>query len=328
MFKKALIIAICISLFLWVFFLQQKPVAAPAVFLPPALKRLTIASLRDTNYESTFGTREFAYQTDTYTAYITSYQSEDNRIYGLLTVPTGSTPANGWPAIVFVHGYIPPNQYETNGQAYSAYVDYLARNGFVVFKPDLRGHGKSQGTPGGAYFSSDYVIDVLNSRSAVQKLPEVNPKKVGLWGHSMGGNIVLRSLAVRPEIPAAVVWAGAGYSYADLQKYGIQDTSYVPRPTQNQERQKLRSSVLTTSFLPLIAPTYYLGDLQGAIQLHHAIDDDVVSVAYSRDLIKLLDKTKVPHELVEYPSGGHNIKGENFVPAMERTVAFFKKYLQ
>ena len=41
----------------------------------------------------------------------------------------------------------------------------------------------------------------------------------------------------------------------------------------------------------------------------------------------LLDKTNVPHELFEYPSGGHNISGTSFSIAMERTVAFFKKYL-
>ncbi|GIW57415.1 MAG: hypothetical protein KatS3mg083_360 [Candidatus Dojkabacteria bacterium] len=47
----------------------------------------------------------------------------------------------------------------------------------------------------------------------------------------MAGNILLRSMAVKPDIPAIVIWAGAVYSYVDMQKYGIQDLSY--RPPQN-----------------------------------------------------------------------------------------------
>lgn len=63
------------------------------------------------------------------------------------------------------------------------------------------------------------------------------------------------------------------------------------------------------------------------IQLNHAVDDKVVNIGYSRDLIKLLGETNVPHELNEYSSGGHNISGASFVFAMENTVEFYKKYL-
>jgi phage FluMu protein Com len=58
-----------------------------------------------------------------------------------------------------------------------------------------------------------------------------------------------------------------------------------------------------------------------------ALYDTVVSVNYSRDLIKLLDSTTVVHELHEYPTGGHNITGTAFSDAMEKTVAFFHTHL-
>ncbi|MDX9833557.1 MAG: alpha/beta hydrolase, partial [Anaerolineae bacterium] len=41
-----------------------------------------------------------------YDRYIASYQSEGLTIYALLTVPRGQKPQNGWPVIVFNHGYI------------------------------------------------------------------------------------------------------------------------------------------------------------------------------------------------------------------------------
>jgi cephalosporin-C deacetylase-like acetyl esterase len=78
-----------------------------------------------------------------YHQYLASYLSEGNKIYALLTIPFEEMPEGGFKAIVFNHGYIPPDAYRTT-ERYTAYVDYLARSGFVVFKIDYRGHGESQ----------------------------------------------------------------------------------------------------------------------------------------------------------------------------------------
>jgi dipeptidyl aminopeptidase/acylaminoacyl peptidase len=303
---------------------------------PLPFAELTIPYLRAREYTSQLGKREVAYNGAGYTAYLTSYQSDGLRVNGLLTEPTGERPANGWPAIVFIHGYIPPSIYTTQGQYYD-YVDYLARNGFVVFKIDLRGHAESEGFPGGAYYSSDYIVDALNARAALQSADFVNGNKIGLWGHSMAGNVVMRASAVRPEIPATVIWAGAVYTYFDMQEYGIQDTSYRPPTDRNLQTQRsnLRQKLFNThgtiasggAFWKQFAPTDYIKDLQGAVQIHHAVNDDVVNIEYSRGLKKLLDKTTLPHELIEYPSGGHNISGAAFNEAMQNTVVFFHKYL-
>ena len=306
----------------------QKPAAVP-------LYELTIPALREKKYESKLGNLEAAYDNLNYTAYLTNYTSEGLKVNGLLTKPTGEMPEGGWPTIIFIHGYIPPTQYETMGQAYSTYVDYMARNGFVVFKIDLRGHGESEGEPGGGYYGADYVTDALNAYTALESVDFVNKKKIGLWGHSMAGNIVMRSLAAKTDIPAAVIWAGAVYSYTDQRKYGINDNSYRPpdlASQRNNRRQRIYEKVGSPSaqsaFWQQMAPTSYLGDIKGAIEIHHAVDDDVVNIGYSRDLVELLDKTSVPHELFEYQSGGHNISGESFNQAMGRTVEFYRKNLK
>lgn len=296
-------------------------------------RELTIPYLREKTYTSRLGTMEQAYEGSGYTAYLTSYTSDGLKINGLLTKPNGKQPNEGWPAIVFIHGYIPPKQYQTL-ERYVDYVDYLARNGFAVFKIDLRGHGNSEGKAGGGYFGADYVTDTLNAYAALQSADFINPNAVGLWGHSMAGNTVLRSMAVRPDIPAAVIWAGAVYSYSDMVKYGIHDASYSVRPSgnpQNNTRRRLFEKVGSPSaqsvYWRQMAPTYYLNDLKGAIEINHAEDDDTVNIGYSRDLNALLDKTSIPHEFYEYPNGGHNISDSSFTIAMERTVGFFKKYL-
>ncbi|OGE16893.1 hypothetical protein A2858_03130 [Candidatus Daviesbacteria bacterium RIFCSPHIGHO2_01_FULL_36_37] len=298
---------------------------------PFPFEELTIPFLRNKEFKSSLGELKLVSSNGNYTSYLTSYTSDGLKINGLLTKPSGEMPSGGWPAIVFVHGYIPPKTYQTL-EKYTMHVNFLASNGFVVFKIDLRGHGTSEGEAGGGYYSSDYIVDVLNARAALQNSDFVN--KVGLWGHSMAGNVVMRAFAAKPEIPAVVIWAGAVYTYKDLADYGISDNSYQPLPS-DSERQRKRQELRNlygdakdgNPFWNLVAPTNYLNDLKGALSLNHAVNDDVVSIEYSRNLSRLLNDTLVTHELHEYPNGGHNINGSSFTQAMQNTVEFFKKYL-
>jgi dipeptidyl aminopeptidase/acylaminoacyl peptidase len=100
---------------------------------------------------------------------------------------------------------------------------------------------------------------------------------------------------------------------------------------QNRRRdlfEKVGSPSAQSSFWRQVAPVYYLDDLKGAVGLFHAINDDVVNIGYSRDLVTELEKASVSHEFHEYTSGGHNIDGASFVSAMQDTVEFYDRYLK
>ena len=79
-----------------------------------------------------------------YRQWIASYQSDGLNILALLTIPNTNVPKDGFPVIVFNHGYIPPEQYRTT-EKYLAYQAGFAKSGYIVFKPDYRGHGFSEG---------------------------------------------------------------------------------------------------------------------------------------------------------------------------------------
>lgn len=300
---------------------------------PFLFQEITIPYLRNKEYFSSLGEIQKISENSDYISYLTSYGSDGLRVNGLLTVPKAKMPDEGWPAVVFVHGYIPPDLYRTT-QKYVPYVDYLAKNGFVVFKIDLRGHGDSQGEAGGAYYSSDYVVDTLNAYSALENADFVNPSGIGLWGHSMAGNVLVRSVAVQKDIPAVVIWAGAGYTYRDLLEYRLGDASYRPPPT-DTERARKRKLLMDTYgsfedsswFWKLVPGTNYLEGVTTAFQLHHAVDDVVVSFEYSRNLEQILKSKGLKNEFYEYNSGGHNIDGPVFSQAMSRTVEFFRNNL-
>ncbi len=267
-----------------------------------------------------------------YARYIASYQSEGNKIYGLLTVPLDDVPAGGFPAIVFVHGYIPPEVYRTT-ERYVAYVDALARNGFVVFKIDLRGFGNSEGEPSGAYFSPDYTVDALAALKSLQRLDSVNPEGIGLWGHSMAGNVVLRAMLVEPDVQAGVIWAGAVYSYDDMVRYAIQDPSF----RRDQQTTTVRRGTIlretygapdtSEPFWQAVSLTENIEFLEAPLQIHHALNDSVVNIGYSQDLAAVLQEANKFYQLYTYEGGGHNIESPYFGDAMQRTIQFFRDHL-
>src|SRR3990167_9420105 len=114
-----------------------------------------------------------------YNQYIASYKSDGLKIYALLTVPKEPKPKNGWPVIIFNHGFIPPDQYRTT-ERYVAYVDAFARAGYIVFKSDYRGHGNSEGKAEGGYGSNAYTIDILNAVSSTKKYKDADPERIGM----------------------------------------------------------------------------------------------------------------------------------------------------
>jgi len=270
-----------------------------------------------------------------YHQYIASYQSDGLKIYALLTVPVGNKPDGGWPVILFNHGYIAPQDYSTTSR-YVAYVDYFARNGYVVFKPDYRGNGKSEGQPGSAYYSANYVIDDLNALSSIQKFPEVNPDKVGIWGHSMGGNITLKDLVIKPDsIKAAVIWGGVVGSYDDLINNWQHRVSYRPNSEdlrlRNQNRQNIINMYGTPSSNPdfwnSIDPTYYISDIKTPVQLDVGGADNEVPNDFSKSLYDKLQSLNKTSEYYIYPGSDHNIS-QGFNLAMQRSVNFFDTYLK
>ena len=66
-------------------------------------EELTIPYLRKYYYESQLGELDQISQNSKYTSYLTNYVSDDFKIDGLLTIPDGEQPSDGWPAIIFIH---------------------------------------------------------------------------------------------------------------------------------------------------------------------------------------------------------------------------------
>lgn len=271
-----------------------------------------------------------------YHRFIISHLSEGNKIYALFTIPWGEVPPTGWPVIIFNHGYIPPKQYRTT-ERYIDYVDVLARNGYIVLRSDYRGHDNSEGRAISSYQSPGYTIDVLNAIAAVKTYDNADPGRIGMWGHSMGGNITLRAMVVSDEIKAGVIWGGVVVSYPDMFElwWGSRGRTNIPTPDPNSRRGAWRgewtdlygSFEENPQFWASISPNTYVADLSGPIQLHHGKSDESVPYELSEVLYGEINAVNLPVEIYLYEGDNHNIS-INFWTAMQKSVEFFDLHVK
>jgi dipeptidyl aminopeptidase/acylaminoacyl peptidase len=320
------------------------PTETPLPTLTPTpLHPMDIAFMRQQSYPgSDIVIEETLAPAANYDRFVVSYQSEGLKIYGLLTVPRGEGPEagraeGGWPVIVFNHGYIPPGQYRTT-ERYVAYQDAFARNGYIVLKPDYRGHGNSEGDASGGSRGSGYTIDVLNAVASLQRYPGADPERVGMWGHSMGGGITLRAMVVTDDIDAGVIWAGTVATYEEIfearPRWVGGRSVETPGPDGTPDPETLREGLFAygtfdenPEFWAAIDPVSYLSDLSGPVQLHHATGDQSVPVEWSENLYTRLQEAGRTAELYVYEGDNHNISA-NFGTAAQRSIDFFDQYVK
>jgi uncharacterized protein len=264
-----------------------------------------------------------------YSRYYVSYLSDGLKIYALMTVPNGQKPPTGWPVVIFNHGYIPPSVYRTT-ERYIAYVDQIASSGYIVFRSDYRGHDRSEGVAGGVYTQPSYSIDVLNAVASMKRYPDADPNRIGMWGHSMGGYITLRSMVVSQDIKVGVIWAGVVAPYPDLftrWNAGARQTNPSPGSWVYSLQQSYGSVDSNPEFWDSISANAYVDELNRPIQLHHGTADHDVPWEFSQMLYDEMLEANQTVEFYTYEGDNHNISNY-FSQAMQRTIEFFDRYLK
>ena len=137
---------------------------------------------------------------------VTIEAPEAGVLAGTLTIPAGNGP---FPAVVLISGSGQQDRDETlfGHRPFRVIADRLTRDGFAVLRTDDRATGKTKGAIG------SLETDIGDGRAAFEwlaKQPEVDPKRVGVIGHSVGG-IVAPTIAARTQKVAFVVaLAGPG----------------------------------------------------------------------------------------------------------------------
>src|SRR5581483_9035065 len=250
---------------------------------------------------------------------LVSFPSRDGvALHGAIYRPPQVEPGRRYPVIVEVYGG-PHVQmvYDGWGNTVDLRAQYLARQGFLVFKVDNRGGARRGHAFEAAIFrqmGGDEVRDQVDGVRFLATLPEADTSRVGVYGWSYGGYMTLMCLLKAPDVYKAGV---AGAPVTDWDGY---DTFYTERylstPAGNPEGYRASSA------LPRA------GRLAGPLLLIHGLIDENVHFRHTARLVAALEAAGRPFDLLIFPSDRHMPRGEAGLRYQEeRVIEFFRRNL-
>ena len=111
------------------------------------------------------------------------------------------------------HGFFSRYIY-ASGDGTDRAAEFLNRHGYLTLSSDYRSWGDSD--IGHSLFYSGLVIDVINLMNAIPSIPEADPERIGMWGHSMGGGVTFKVLTIDSRVKAAVLYSTVSADDADI----------------------------------------------------------------------------------------------------------------
>ncbi|MFE1591884.1 alpha/beta hydrolase family protein [Nocardia sp. NPDC058705] len=144
-----------------------------------------------------------------------TYRNGDITIAGTLTEPEGSGP---FPAMLMITGSGPQDRNEelAGHRPFQLLADTFTRAGYAVLRTDDRGVGGTSGVLDDATYP-DLAADVAAGVAFLRSRSEIDPARVGLFGHSEGGYLA-PLVAAKPDsnIAFAVLMAGPSVLGAEV----------------------------------------------------------------------------------------------------------------
>ena len=254
------------------------------------------------------------------------FKSADGlQIHGQLFVPKSVKKGDSLPALIFMHGG-PIRQmllgwhyfyYYHNSYAFN---QFMASRGYVVLSVNYRsgiGYGAAFRTapnqgPAGA---SEYQ-DIIAAAKFLQKLPYVDPLKIGLWGGSYGGYLTALGLARDSDLFAAGV---------DM--HGVHDWSWrgMMRGVEDWGIDKERMRIAYES-----SPVASVYTWTSPVLFIHGDDDRNVDFIQTTDLVQKLRELKRVHvETLIFPDEVHDfLLWKHWIQAYKTSADFFDRFLK
>ena len=249
---------------------------------------------------------------------VTLTNREGVLLYGAIYHPPASFGSGPFPTIVNVYGG-PHAQMVTNHWSMTANMQaqYLASQGFLVFKLDNRGSARRGLAFEGVIKHRMGQAEVRDQVDGVRYLVEhglTDPGRVGIFGWSYGGFMSAHCLVQAPEVFKA---AAAGAPVTNFDGYDTHYTErYMSTPQENPEGYRVGSV------------QHYVENLEGKLLIIHGLLDENVHFRHTARLINALVAAGKPYELLLLPDSRHRTrKPEDLLYRARRMSEFFKENL-
>jgi dipeptidyl aminopeptidase/acylaminoacyl peptidase len=279
---------------------------APSM-IPNPLEKYTIASMRARIYGiGTIQLLEKISDEGRFTRYKFQYSSDGIPIYGFVNIPKGEGP---FPVIIAIHGNYDTRNYQL--MPYSTlFADRIAQEGYIVFHPNMRNFGESGS--GDDRYRNGLTTDILNliamiqSQGGIGDLSMMRPDKIGLWGHSMGGEVALRVITISDDIDATMLYAPMS---GDVSKNAV----YINAQDELDTPPHL---------LAAISPHHSYGLITSPLKLYHGTADEVVPILWSKETCATLTMLGKEINCAFYEGAKHTFNN-NYTADFERSYFYF-----
>ena len=234
------------------------------------------------------------------------------------------------PAVLYMHGG-PPRQMLL-GWHYMGYYSndymvnqYLASQGYVVLAVNYRlgigyGHAFQDPEHAGPRGASEYQ-DIKAAGQYLQALPQVDPKRVGLYGGSYGGYLTAMGLARDSDLFAVGVDIHGVHDWVD--DYGL-DTLLQRKHYQMPVDAQQALDVAWQS-----SPVSSIDKWKSPVLFIHGDDDRNVYFSQTVDLVRRLENTNVHYETLVLVDETHSIQRYANALKMNRAaIEFLGRYLK
>lgn len=305
---------------------------------------LSIDALRHTHFAASLVVEKPLDTGPGFTAYLVSYRSAGLKVYAMVAVPATTPPAAGFPVLIANHGTHPnPPTYGISkagidsrpGDYYRSVPALYTARGFLVVMPDYRGHNISEGIEFARGFlaSSYYTEDVLALLSALPSLEHADVHNVFMWGHSLGGEVTLRTLLATKAVKGAALWSAVGsdiweqaYHYARAQNPTAMAGATIP----NSGIDTLRHDIAEIGGhydWEARQPWRHLQYLQTPVIIQQSVEDNEVPYAWSERLATELHLRGLPYVLYSYQGSDHFLEPPVREEAADRDATFFRSLM-
>jgi pimeloyl-ACP methyl ester carboxylesterase len=151
-----------------------------------------------------------------------SFRNRDVSLAGSLILPPGT---RRHPAVVFVHGSGAEGRWASRFLATK-----FAEQGVAALIFDKRGVGKSSGDWRTAMLD-DLAGDAAAAVGYLRQLPQIDPRRIGVHGHSQGGTLAPMIAARSPDVAFVIASAAAGLPTDSTEIFSILNSMYPSAAT-------------------------------------------------------------------------------------------------
>jgi dipeptidyl aminopeptidase/acylaminoacyl peptidase len=316
---------------------------SPTPTIEESIFPYTIDGLRQHDFQSgKIHIRSTLDETEKYTSYLIDYPSDGLTITGVMQIPVGQGP---FPVILMNHGFFNRGLYHS-GDGTDRASAFLAEHGYITLASDYRSWGGSD--IGYSLFYSGLVIDVINLLNAIPSVPQADPQRVGMWGHSMGGGVTIKALTIDARIKAAILYSPVSADDADIigrwgmgcfgdiaegeKIVGCNSSDVIPEDLPRNLQDAYRFAASDADTLKKISPFYHLDDVTAPLQIHYGTEDGkIISGTPPQWSVKLtqgLRDAGKEVELLQYEGEGHSFIGQPWFDFMTRTLRFFDEHVK